>query len=451
MTVKMKEDEVNCFPSASSGETSNSAMNEKADPIDHDADAEDASKDATDEYSSSPIPDGGLWAWLQVLSGFMLYLNSWGIVTSFGVFQSFYASTFLTSETNSNIAWIGTMQGFLLAFTSIFAGPILDRGHPHTLIMVGGFLVVFGQMMTSLCTTYWQLFLAQGVCMGLGMGQIFIVAVAVIPGWWEKWRAVATGLCATGSAVGGVVFPIVFHQLQPMIGFGWSVRVWGFISLATLGVSLAVARMRTLPPPRPKIVDFAGFRELLFSLFCLLSFLGAMGLYVPYFFISDYAREREGQPGELSFYMLPILSAGGIIGRGVPGLLADRFGCLQTLTFTTSVSALLAFAWIGVTDSKAGIIVWSLLYGVFSGPFVALQTPTIAAITPDMRIVGGRMGMSTFCLALGVLVGNPIAGEIQSRGAWVGLQCFCGGTLILSAALTAVTMVLKVRQERAAK
>lgn len=357
----------------------------------------------------------------------------------------------LHTYTPSTIAWIGTMQGFLLALTSVFAGPILDRGHPHTLILLGGFLVIFGFMMTSLAQTYWQLFLGQGVCVGLGAGQIFIVAVAVIPGWWEKRRALATGLSAAGSGVGGVVYPIVFHRLEPVLGFAWAMRILGFIALGTLSVSLAVARMRTLPPPRPKIVDFTGFKEVLFSLFCLLSFLGAMGLYVPYFFISDYAREREGQPGELSFYMLPILSAGGILGRGLPGLLADRFGCLQTLTLTTTVSALLAFSWIAVTDSKAGIIIWSLLYGLFSGPFVSLQTPTIAAITPDMRIVGGRMGMSTFCLALGVLVGNPIAGEIQSRGSWVGLQSFCGAALTLSAGLTAVTMVLKVRQERAAK
>lgn len=371
-----------------------------------------------------------------------------GTVTSFGVFQSFYAANMLSNYSASTIAWIGTMQGFLLAFTSVFAGPILDRGHPHTLIMFGGFLVVFGFMMTSLCTTYWQLFLAQGVCIGLGAGQIFIVAVAILPGWWDKWRAVATGLSAAGSAVGGVIYPIVFHRLQPSLGFGWAVRVLGFIALGTLSVSLAVARMRTKPPPRPKIVDFTGFRELLFTLFCLLSFLGAMGLYVPYFFISDYAREREDQPGKLSFYMLPIMSAGGILGRSVPGLLADRFGCLQTLTFTTTVSALLAFSWIAVTSSKAGLIVWSLVYGIFSGPFVSLQTPTVAAITPDLRLVGGRMGMSTFCLALGVLVGNPIAGAIQAQGEWVGLQAFCGGTLVLSAALTAVTMVIKVRKDR---
>lgn len=341
------------------------------------------------------------------------------------------------------------MQGFLLAFTTIFAGPILDRGHPHWLIIIGGFLVVFGMMMTSLCRTYWQLFLAQGVCIGLGSGQIFITAVALIPGWFEGRRALATGLAAGGSAIGGIIYPIVFIRLQPLIGFGWAVRVIGFIALATILLSLSVAKQRTLPPPRPKIIDFSGFRELLFTMFCVLSFLGAMGLYIPYFFIIDYARQKEGIRPELASYMLPIISSGGLIGRTIPGVIADRFGCLQTLTFTTAVAALLAFAWIAVTDSEAGLICWSILYGIFSGPFVSLQTPTVAAITPDMRIVGGRMGMSTFCLALGVLVGNPVAGAIQGSGEWIGLQAFCGGTLALSAVLTGITMWVKARQDRA--
>lgn len=37
-------------------------------------------EDVSNHYSSSPIPDGGLRAWLQVLSGFMLYLNSWSVI-----------------------------------------------------------------------------------------------------------------------------------------------------------------------------------------------------------------------------------------------------------------------------------------------------------------------------------------------------------------------------------
>lgn len=175
--------------------------------------------------SSETPPDGGAQAWLQVLSGFLLYFNSWGMVTAFGVFQIFYSSTFIPASSNSNISWIGTMQGFLLAFGSIFAGCVLDRGHPRRLIICGGFFVVFGLMMTSLCRTYWQLMLAQGICIGIGAGQLFIVAVAVLPGWFAKRRAIATGLAATGSSLGGVVYPIVFHELEPRIGKHLSILI----------------------------------------------------------------------------------------------------------------------------------------------------------------------------------------------------------------------------------
>ncbi|KXT11395.1 hypothetical protein AC579_223 [Pseudocercospora musae] len=401
-------------------------------------------------YSSTPIPDGTLRGWLQIMSGFMLYFNSWGMVTAFGIFQLHYSNVMLRSESNSSISWIGTIQGFLLAVGSVFAGCVHDRGHPRRLTAFGGFFTVLGLMMTSLCTTYWQIFVAQGVCIGLGSGPLFIVAVAVIPGWFEKRRAIATGLAATGSSIGGVVYPITFHKLEPMIGFDWSLRVMGFMALATCAISFACAKMRTLPPPRPKIVDFSGFRELPFTLFAIVSFIGAMGLYVPFFYITEYSLERGGITGDLVYYMLPILSAGSILGRTLPAFLADRCGCLKVLTFTTATSSILALVWMAATG-QAGVIVWSLLYGAFSGAFVSLQTPTIAAITPDLRLVGGRMGMNNFCLALGVLVGNPVAGAIggkfKEERRWIGMQVFTGLCLAIAAILVGVTWHVKAKQD----
>ncbi|EME41587.1 hypothetical protein DOTSEDRAFT_90398 [Dothistroma septosporum NZE10] len=394
------------------------------------------------EISSSP-PDGGIQAWLQVLSGFLLYFNSWGLVTAFGVFQIFYKSTFIPSSSNSAISWIGTMQGFLLALGSVFAGCVLDRGHPRRLIICGGFFVIFGLMMISLCRTYWQLMLAQGLCIGLGAGQLFIVAVAVLPGWFAKRRAIATGLAATGSSLGGVVYPIIFHKLEPRIGFAWTLRVIGFVALATCLISLTCSRQRTLPPPRPKLVDFTGFREPLFALFAAVSFVGALSLYVPFFYIVEFAKHKGGVNDALAFYMLPILSAGSILGRTLPALAADRFGCLRVLTFTTAASAILAFCWAAVYG-EAATIIWSVLYGAFSGAFVSLQTPTVAAVTPDMRFVGGRMGMNNFCFALGILVGNPIAGAIGGAFEhWLGVQVFCGVSLVVSTVLLAVTWFVK--------
>lgn len=154
-------------------------------------------------------------------------------MTAFGVFQLYYPTHPLPTTSPSTISWIGTMQGFFLAVTSIFAGCVLDRGHPKLLVLCGSFFVVLGLMTTSACKTYWQFMLAQGVCVGIGAGQLFIVAVGVLPGWFARRRALATGLAATGSSLGGVIYPIVFHKLEPKIGFGWTLRVMGFIALGT--------------------------------------------------------------------------------------------------------------------------------------------------------------------------------------------------------------------------
>lgn len=399
------------------------------------------------EKATPSKPNGGVQAWLQVLSGFMLYFNSWGMITAFGIFQIYYKDTYLPTTSNSAISWIGTLQGFLLAFTSIFAGPILDRGHPRFLVACGGSFVFVGMMMTSICQqVYWQLLLAQGVCIGIGAGQLFIVAVAVLPGWFGDRLAFATGLSATGSSLGGIVYPIVFHRLVPTLGFGCTVRVMAFIALATTLIALACTKQRSLPPPRPKIMDVSGFKEPLFAIFSLVSFVGAAGLYIPFFYLNEYATSQSNLAPELALHMLPILSAGSVLGRIVPAFFADKCGFLRVLTTTTFIASIIAFCWIALGSASTGaFVIWALLYGAFSGTFVSLQTPTVASITPDLRMVGGRIGMSNFCLAIGVLIGNPVAGALQQSGNWVGLQAFCGACLLAAAVLSGVTLVWKLK------
>lgn len=56
------------------------------------------------------IPDGGLQAWLQVLGGFMIFFNTWGLLNTFGVFQTYYASGDLFTASSSDISWIGSIQ-----------------------------------------------------------------------------------------------------------------------------------------------------------------------------------------------------------------------------------------------------------------------------------------------------------------------------------------------------
>ena len=97
--------------------------------------------------------------------------------------------------------------------------------------------------------------------------------------------ATAVGLASAGSSVGGILYSIVFHKLQPTIGFPWAVRTIAFIQLGTLAISLAVLRIRVLPPKVRKLVDWSAFREPAWLVYVLSSIIGLMGFFVPFFYI----------------------------------------------------------------------------------------------------------------------------------------------------------------------
>jgi MFS family permease len=141
------------------------------------------------------------------------------INTTPGIFQSYYRSDLLVGYAPSAISWIGTITSFFLCASPLMWGPIFDRGSVRILVFVGSGAVVFGLMMTSLCTTYWHLILAQGIVVGLGGGCTFLTATSILPTYFAKKRSLVMGIAASGSSMGGIIYPIVFHQLNGRSGF----------------------------------------------------------------------------------------------------------------------------------------------------------------------------------------------------------------------------------------
>lgn len=150
----------------------------------------------------SAIPNGGTKAWLQVLGAFFLFFNSWGIVNTFGVYQTYYELQILSDQNASAIAWIGSIQSFLLMFIGALTGPIYDAGYFRPLVIAGSFAIVFGHMMLSLCTEFWQCLLAQAFVVGLGCGALFVPSVAILSTYFTTKVAFAMGLAAAGSSIG---------------------------------------------------------------------------------------------------------------------------------------------------------------------------------------------------------------------------------------------------------
>ncbi|KAJ5142955.1 uncharacterized protein N7515_001742 [Penicillium bovifimosum] len=383
----------------------------------------------------APPPNGGTTAWLNVLGSFMLYFNTWGILNTFGAYQTYYESGDLFHASSSDISWVGSIAAFMLLFVGLFVGPIYDRGYLRLLLISGSLLVVFGHMMLSLCHQLWQVVLAQGLVVGIGTGCLFVPCVAIIPQYFTTKMGAAMGAAASGSALGGVIYPIVLYRLINQIGFPWAVRVIGFIALGTLFLPVALMRLRVKPPKVRAIVDPTAFRDPAYLAFVFNSLIAYMGLFVILFYLSFFSEATRITDSALAFYMVPIFNAASVFGRTIPNKLADRFGPFNLLVPAALSSGLLMLCMMAV-KSKAAVIVMAILSGFMSGALIGLPPMCLAILTNDKSKLGTRVGMGYAIIALGVLISGPSSGAIlRNNGGeldWQSLWIFGGVPTVIS-------------------
>ena len=132
-------------------------------------------------------------------------------MNSYGVYQKYYGTSLLNSTSGSNIAWIGSAQGSLLFLVSIFAGPLCDLGYLCPIVYVGTFLAILGMMMTSLCQSFWQVFIAQGLLVGVGDGLLFLPSIVIVSMYFSEKKSFATGIASMGSSIGKHLH-LYFHE-----------------------------------------------------------------------------------------------------------------------------------------------------------------------------------------------------------------------------------------------
>lgn len=231
-----------------------------------------------------PPPDGGLWAWLQVVAGHLVVFNVWGYTISYGIFQPYYVETLSLGP--SAVSWIGSMQACLIFLVGTFSGRAFDAGYLRHVLAAGLLMQLVGIFTTSVSTKYWELFLAQGLCQGIGCGLTFAPTIAHVSTYFSKKRMLALASAACGGATGGVIFPLIAQQLMPKIGFGWTVRAMGLVVLVASAIILLLVRPRLPPRKSGALVDWAAFKEATYVLFGISMFFTLWATYFAYDYVS---------------------------------------------------------------------------------------------------------------------------------------------------------------------
>ncbi|TFY78804.1 hypothetical protein EWM64_g5208 [Hericium alpestre] len=401
-----------------------------------------------------PVKDGGLRAWCTLIGATLTLTCTFGYVNAFGVYQDLYTREHAASA--SRISWIGGTQLFLLIGMGIVAGKLLDLGYFRQTTFVGSVIFTFSLFMLSLAhpDQFYQIFLSQGLGMGIGSGLLYVPVMAIQAHHWNKTPPSGHGDChlsksCAGSAIGGIFFPIMLDQLfHGETGYAWGVRASAFIVLALL--ALANVLMTTDPAmsayqkPKPDIKGFLrdgpyillilGYERSshscmmmltvvptrqvtsvshgrVLSLYEFLYSTSRSGAKISLDFYLQLFAILHGVNPTFSFYTLAIMNGSSIPGRILPNIFANRLGGFNLLISSCVACSALIFALYGV-DATGGTTAFAILYGFFSGAWLSLLSPAVASLSQDQGEIGVRLGLAFFLASPGALVGAPINGYL---------------------------------------
>ncbi len=171
-------------------------------------------------------------AWLVAFVAFIALMGAAGFRAAPGP---------LMIPLNEEFGWpISTMSVavslniLLYGLTAPFAAALMSRFGIRAVTMAALCLIAAGSGLTVFAHAEWVLLVTWGLLIGLGTGSMALVFVSEIAGtWFVKRRGLVTGVLASGSATGQLVFLPLVASMAENIG-------WREASLVIAATALAV-------------------------------------------------------------------------------------------------------------------------------------------------------------------------------------------------------------------
>ncbi|KAJ1023587.1 hypothetical protein NDA16_003204 [Ustilago loliicola] len=422
----------------------------------------------TSEEEDGPIKDRGWAAWKFVLASAATEFMIWGASYGYGSFQDYHQhderSPFHRSSLTATSS-IGTTllagQHFIPLFTfglySMF--PSLISRFTYTCVVASSLSLLIASFANSVAL----LIVFQGLLQGIFGGNLFTTVILWLPDWWDRRRGFATALIFAGSAIGGILWPIIFTQLLERIGFRWTLRTLALIQLVVSGSAVMCLAPGRRPTPTSKPIRWKavipGFPRSLLSTLTLLNVVALVTQTTAWYSVSLNISNYVSSMGFSSVTSTGVLSAfnaSAAVTYFVLGYLVDRFPyplIMATSTLLNLVFTVLVFGFAG--NSLTKIILYVVFFGISGGGFSSFLTPVSRDIPDKTKSSEFSLRFLYLVAARGLaaMLGPIIAvqfypdhlGAGSSYGSYgfTGFIAFISGTLALSTAASLAIFAYK--------
>ena len=125
-------------------------------------------------------------------------------------------------------------------------GGLVNKFGCRSVAILGSLLSALSLATSTLTTNITVFILVYGVVGGLGFGMVFLPAIVCVGMYFEKRRALATGIAVCGAGVGAFVFAPIANYLVENIGWRYSNLVFSGLCLLNIFCGLAMRPLETV-------------------------------------------------------------------------------------------------------------------------------------------------------------------------------------------------------------
>ncbi|KAL3982668.1 Major Facilitator Superfamily protein [Acanthocheilonema viteae] len=201
-------------------------------------------------------PDGG-YGWVIVLASFLIHFICDGISFSFGIMFSEIQEYFNVSKTMSGI--VGSIFLSMPLLSGPLAGALTDIYDCRRMTIVGGLIAAGGGLISFFAFSIWHFLLSFAFITGIGLSFCFNSAIVAVTYYFQKKRAIATGIAVCGSGAGTFVLAPLIEMLFAKFGWHSSLLCMGFLLLLIVGCGFMIKDLEwphdTIEYKRKKFIE----------------------------------------------------------------------------------------------------------------------------------------------------------------------------------------------------
>uniref|UniRef100_A0AC35U2J7 MFS domain-containing protein n=1 Tax=Rhabditophanes sp. KR3021 TaxID=114890 RepID=A0AC35U2J7_9BILA len=192
-----------------------------------------------------PIALDGGWGYMVILGSFAIHVIADGIVYAFGVMAKALMETFQVSNAQVSII-VSLLVGITLASGPVASGVTNKYGCRITTI-VGAFIASIGLFAASFATNIYYVMVFAGAVTGVGFGFIYCPAIVIVTMYFEKYRALATGIAVCGAGVGTAIFSPLQEWIISNYSWQAALRINAGFTMLCILAGLTFAPLEFMP------------------------------------------------------------------------------------------------------------------------------------------------------------------------------------------------------------